>query len=111
MCVCWGGGSKGGVALCLRKLECWTVKTGRCAWLLLVPAGQPATSNNGGEAGGGLLRLDEPTNHLDTAAINWLASFLGECGFGPGVVLVAHDQALLKGACKCITKVRRKRLH
>lgn len=53
------------------------------ARLLLSPAGQAATtsgSNGGGsgEAGGGLLLLDEPTNHLDAAAVNWLASFLGE---------------------------------
>lgn len=53
------------------------------ARLLLSPAGQAATTNGssgggGGEAGGGLLLLDEPTNHLDAAAVNWLASFLGE---------------------------------
>lgn len=52
------------------------------ARLLLSPAGQAATSSSGGEAGGGLLLLDEPTNHLDTAAVNWLASFLGELGVG-----------------------------
>lgn len=64
------------------------------ARLLLSPAGQAATSSSGGEAGGGLLLLDEPTNHLDTAAVNWLASFLGRgClivypvgGGGPAVV-------------------------
>lgn len=53
------------------------------ARLLLSPAGQAATTSSssgggGGEAGGGLLLLDEPTNHLDAAAVNWLASFLGE---------------------------------
>jgi len=40
-----------------------------------------------------VLLLDEPTNHLDIESIQWLESFLVNCG--SAVLLVSHDKAFI----------------
>lgn len=44
-----------------------------------------------------LLVLDEPTNHLDVASIEALQGLL--CAFKGAVVLVSHDEALVRESC------------
>jgi len=55
-----------------------------------------------------LLVLDEPTNHLDAAARGWLARYLKDY---PGtLVLVSHDEDVLRSAATSVAEVRYGRL-
>lgn len=40
-----------------------------------------------------LILLDEPTNHLDIESIQWLESFLMDCG--KAVIVISHDRAFV----------------
>jgi ATPase subunit of ABC transporter with duplicated ATPase domains len=51
-----------------------------------------------------LLLLDEPTNHLDKGARDWLGKYLA--GFDKTLLLVSHDEALLKTAVNSIAEVK-----
>jgi ATPase subunit of ABC transporter with duplicated ATPase domains len=52
-----------------------------------------------------LLLLDEPTNHLDRKARNWVANFVSN--YKHTVVVVSHDDELLRTACDSVAEVRR----
>jgi len=51
-----------------------------------------------------LLVLDEPTNHLDAAARRWLGEYVG--GYEGTVLLVSHDEAMVRRAVSSIAEVR-----
>ena len=51
-----------------------------------------------------LLLLDEPTNHLDLSARTWLAQFLAK--YEGTLLVVSHDEPLLKTACSSIAECR-----
>jgi len=55
-----------------------------------------------------LLILDEPTNHLDAAARTWLTGYLSR--YTGTVLLVSHDDGLLRTAATSIAEVRNRRL-
>jgi ATP-binding cassette, subfamily F, member 3 len=44
------------------------------------------------------LVLDEPTNHLDIESIEALGKAIGK--FSGGVILVSHDERLIRMVCK-----------
>lgn len=45
-----------------------------------------------------MIILDEPSNHLDIETVEALATALNQ--FNGGVILVTHDQNLIKKVCK-----------
>ena len=51
-----------------------------------------------------ILVLDEPTNHLDKGAKAWLAQYLST--FQGTLLVVSHDENLLKLACNSIAEVK-----
>lgn len=51
-----------------------------------------------------LLLLDEPTNHLDKGARTWLGNYLRS--YSGTLIVVSHDEALLKAAVSSIAEVR-----
>mmetsp|Transcript_136006 Transcript_136006/g.235939 ORF Transcript_136006/g.235939 Transcript_136006/m.235939 type:complete len:865 (-) Transcript_136006:849-3443(-) len=55
-----------------------------------------------------LLILDEPTNHLDAAAKKWIAEYLSQ--YKGTVLIVSHDENLLRRATSSIAEVRNKKL-
>eukprot|EP00667_Euglena_gracilis_P003096 EG_transcript_3104 len=55
-----------------------------------------------------ILILDEPTNHLDAAAKKWIATYLSQ--YEGTVLIVSHDENLLRVATTSIAEVRNKRL-
>ena len=55
-----------------------------------------------------VLLLDEPTNHLDIGAIEWMESFLIECGVT--LLFVTHDRAFLRRVATRIVELDRGRL-
>ncbi|RWS05023.1 ATP-binding cassette sub-family F member 3-like protein [Dinothrombium tinctorium] len=54
----------------------------------------------------GMLILDEPTNHLDVETVDALAQALNT--YKGGVILVSHDQQLIKMVCKELWLVKNK---
>ncbi|GAB5357864.1 hypothetical protein AAMO2058_000411400 [Amorphochlora amoebiformis] len=56
-----------------------------------------------------LLILDEPTNHLDAGAKRWLAGYLSE--FEGTLIVVSHDENLVRSACDRILEIEFQRLH
>jgi len=55
-----------------------------------------------------LLILDEPSNHLDAAARQWLAGYMRS--YQGTLLLVSHDEQLLRTAATSIAEVRNRRL-
>lgn len=53
-----------------------------------------------------VLLLDEPTNHLDLEATHWLTDFLKTYPRSSAVVVVTHDEKLLREVCTTTGEVR-----